>query len=90
MRRHLFWPLIAVGALLFGLATAAFAVALFSDPLPSGWTAYGPNTHVYWTERVFGDRITSLSWSADSGYLTVSLTTALGAGAAFVAAAKSR
>jgi hypothetical protein len=72
--RALFWSLIAVASACLALATACFAAAVFSNPLPRGSTTYAP----YGYTEVFG-RATSLDWSSDKGLLVA--TIALGAGA---------
>jgi hypothetical protein len=67
-RRSLFWPLISVGAVLEAVAAGLVATAIFSDPIPRGWTNYAPITET----DVFS-RVTSLSWSADRGLLVAAI-----------------
>jgi len=67
------------------LASACFAAAVFSDPIPRGSTGYAP----YEVTEVFG-RVTSLSWSSDKGLLIAAILFAFGGSAAYVAAFRSR
>ena len=67
------------------LASACFAAAVFSDPIPRGWTGYAP----YGFTEVFG-RVTSLSWSSDKGLLIAAILFAFGGGVGYVAAFRSR
>ena len=80
--RRLFWPLVALGALLLMLAGATFAAALFSIELP-------PNIGLMGYHAFLG-RVTSLSWSADYGFLIATAGFAATAVIAFVIATRAR
>ena len=82
VHRQLFWPLVALGALLLMLAGASFAAALFSIELPSSVIVVG--THA------FLGRVTSLTWSADHGFLIATAGFALTAAVAFAIAVRAR
>ena len=85
MSRPLFWPLIAAASVSLALASACFAAAAFSDPLPRGWTGYAP----YGYTEVFG-RATSLDWSSDKGLLVAAAVLAAAAFAGYLLAFRSR
>jgi hypothetical protein len=85
VNRRAFWPLIAVASLLEALAAAAFAIAVFSNPLPRQVVDYegGTQTEIF-------DRVTSLDWSSDREMLIGAILFAVLGLAAYVAAARSR
>jgi hypothetical protein len=83
--RSLFWPLIALAALLEAAAAACFAAAAFSNPIPRGLTTYEPTS----TTEVFG-RTTSLSWSTDRGILIASIGLAVAGLVTYALAARAR
>ena len=85
MNRRAFWLLIAIASLLEALAAAAFAIAVFSDPIPRQVVDYqgGAQTEIF-------DRLTSLDWSSDRGMLTAAILFASLGVAAYVAAVRSR
>ena len=103
MQRRFFWPLIALGSVCLALASASYATAVFSDPIPREWTAYAPLDagddnlgvsepeirHVYWGAEAF-DRFTSLSWSLDRGFLVATILFGAAALASFVVASRLR
>jgi hypothetical protein len=86
MRRRLFWPLVAVASLCLALGGAAFAAALFSDPIPRVFANYAPRTSTDMDKlgvsepeiryarstEAFG-RAISLSWSSDKGFLIATI-----------------
>jgi hypothetical protein len=86
MRRRLFWPLIAVASLCLVLGGASFAAALFSDPVPRRVADYAPQASTgtdklgvsepeirYSTSTEAFDRVISLSWSSDKGFLIATI-----------------
>ncbi len=85
MNSRAFWPLIAIASLLEALAAAAFAIAVFSNPLPRHVVDYqgGTQTEIF-------DRVTSLDWSSDRGMLIAAILFASLGVVAYVAAAQSR
>ncbi len=77
--------LIAIASLLEALAAAAFAIAVFSSPLPRQVVDYegGTQTEIF-------DRVTSLDWSSDRGMLIAAILFASLGVVAYIAAAQSR
>jgi hypothetical protein len=86
MRRRLFWPLVAVASLCLMLGGASFAAAVFSDPVPRGFADYAPQASTgadklgvsepeigYSTSTEAFDRVISLSWSSDKGFLIATI-----------------
>jgi hypothetical protein len=82
VQRRLFWPLVALGALLLMLAGASLAAALFSIELPSNIIPYG--------YHAFLGRVTSLRWSDDQGFLIATAAFSVTAAVAFALAARAR
>jgi hypothetical protein len=78
-------PLIAIASLLEALAAAAFAIAVFSSPLPRQVVDYEGSTQT----EIF-DRVTSLDWSSDRGMLIAAILFASLGVVAYIAAAQSR
>ena len=85
MKPRAFWLLIAVASLLEALAAAAFAIAVFSDPLPRQVVDYEGDTQT----EIF-DRVTSLDWSSDRGMLIAAILFASLGLATYVAAVRLR
>jgi hypothetical protein len=85
MNSRAFWPLIAITSLLEALAAAAFAIAVFSSPLPRQVVddEGGTQTEIF-------DRVTSLDWSSDRGMLIAAILFASLGVVAYIAAAQSR
>jgi hypothetical protein len=85
VNRRAFWPLIAIATLLDALTAAAFAIAVFSDPIPRE-VADSP----FELQTEILDRVTSLDWSSDRGMLIAAILFASLGVVAYVAAAQSR
>jgi hypothetical protein len=81
---RVFWLLIAVASALEALAAAAFAIAVFSDPIPRGVADYGGDSQT----EIF-DRVTSLNWPSDRGMLIAAILFASVGLATYIAAARS-
>ena len=85
MKHRLFWLLIAMASLLEAIAAAAFATAVFSDPIPRGVVDYEPDSET----EIFG-RVVSLDWSSDREMLIATILFAALGLATYLAAARSR
>ena len=87
MRRRIFWPLIALASLCWGLAGASLAGALVSSPLPrlpQRIATYAPTDTnklgvsepeiiYYYTGWTAFGRPISLNWSSDRGFLIAAI-----------------
>jgi hypothetical protein len=82
MRSRAFWPLVALAGLSGALAAACFSAALFSEPIPRG------NYYVSDGNGELFDRVTSLDWARDRGFLFAAIALVVVGVAAYVAAFK--